>query len=126
SAFGAAADDLQALDEAIKAAPKTADVVAGSFHSHWGGLGEIDATGKQLIAHTAIDAGADMILGHGPHVVNGIAFYKGKPIVYSMGNLAFQFPVAAYEFFPESMKTVKRLLGEEKVFQGMAVRMVLS
>jgi poly-gamma-glutamate synthesis protein (capsule biosynthesis protein) len=124
--FAPSDDDLHAMEDAIRAARKTADVVAVSFHIHWGPLEEIDATGKQLIAHAAIDAGADMILGHGPHVVNGIEFYKNKPIVYSMGNLAFQFPVAAYEFFPDSLKTVKRLLGDEKVFQAMAVRMTLS
>ncbi len=37
-------------------------------------------------AHTAIDAGADLIIGHGPHVLRGIELYKSKLICYSLGN----------------------------------------
>jgi hypothetical protein len=39
-------------------------------------------------AHAVIDAGADVVVGHGPHVLRGIEFWKGKPIVYSLGNFA--------------------------------------
>lgn len=39
-------------------------------------------------AHLAIDAGADVVLGHGPHVTRGVEVYKGKFIAYSMGNFA--------------------------------------
>ena len=38
------------------------------------------------LARLAIDAGVDAIFGHHPHCVQGIEFYKGKPIVYSLGN----------------------------------------
>jgi len=37
-------------------------------------------------AHAVIDAGADAIVGHGPHVLRGIEFYRGKPVAYSLGN----------------------------------------
>jgi hypothetical protein len=37
-------------------------------------------------SHTAIDAGADLVVGHGPHVVRGMEFYKGRLIAYSLGN----------------------------------------
>ena len=37
-------------------------------------------------AHAVVDAGADIVVGHGPHVMRGIEFYKGTPIVYSLGN----------------------------------------
>ena len=37
-------------------------------------------------AHAVVDAGADIVIGHGPHVMRGIEFYHGKPIAYSMGN----------------------------------------
>ena len=36
--------------------------------------------------HAVIDAGADAVVGHGPHVLRGIEFYQGRPIAYSMGN----------------------------------------
>jgi hypothetical protein len=37
-------------------------------------------------SHAMIDAGADLVVGHGPHVLRGIEFYRGKPVVYSLGN----------------------------------------
>ncbi len=39
-------------------------------------------------ARAVIDAGADAVVGHGPHVLRGVEFYKGKPIFYSLGNFA--------------------------------------
>lgn len=41
------------------------------------------------LAHKIIDEGADLIIGHHPHVLQGIERYKGKMIVYSMGNFCF-------------------------------------
>jgi hypothetical protein len=37
-----------------------------------------------------VDAGADLFVGHGPHVLRGIEMYKGKPIMYSLGDFIFQ------------------------------------
>ena len=42
------------------------------------------------LAHTAIDAGADEFIGHGPHQIRGIEVYRGKPIFYSLGDFIFQ------------------------------------
>ncbi len=56
-------------------------------------------------AHRALDAGADLFVGHGPHVPLGLEIYQGKPIFYSLGNFIFQnetvksFPGDAYERF---------------------------
>jgi poly-gamma-glutamate capsule biosynthesis protein CapA/YwtB (metallophosphatase superfamily) len=44
----------------------------------------------QFWAHAVIDAGADVVVGHGPHVDRGIEIYAGKPIVYSLGNFIMQ------------------------------------
>ncbi len=118
--------DLHHMEEAIRNAKKVADLVAVSFHIHWGELEHIDPDGKQLIARAAVDAGADMVLGHGPHVINGIEFYKDKPIFYSMGNFAFQPPLSAYEYFPDSLKLIKGILSNERVFEGMMLRITLS
>ena len=38
------------------------------------------------IAHTAIDAGADLVMGHGPHTPLGIEIYQDKPIFYGVGS----------------------------------------
>ena len=56
-------------------------------------------------AHAAIDAGADAVVGHGPHLTLGVEIYKGRPIFYSLGNFIFQndnvpvFPAEAYARF---------------------------
>ncbi len=44
---------------------------------------------QQEIAHSFIDQGADMIIGHHPHVVQGMEIYQNKPIFYSLGNFIF-------------------------------------
>ena len=44
-----------------------------------------------MLFRRAVDSGADMVLGHGPHVLRGIEFYKGKPILYSLSNFIYQY-----------------------------------
>ena len=48
------------------------------------------AEGRRLICRAAVDAGADIVVGHGPHVLNGVETYKGKPILYSLGHFYMQ------------------------------------
>lgn len=72
----------------IKAAKKQADIVIVTFH--WSGELAIEPREYQeLFGHMAIDAGADLVFGHHPHVLQGIEVYKGKLIAYSLGNFAF-------------------------------------
>jgi len=42
----------------------------------------------RAFTHTVIDAGADLVLGHGPHVLRGIEVYNDRLIAYSLGNFA--------------------------------------
>ena len=57
---------------------------------HWGVEYEHMANPLQVqIAHSLIDAGADVVIGHHPHVVEGLEIYRGKPIFYSLGNFIF-------------------------------------
>jgi poly-gamma-glutamate synthesis protein (capsule biosynthesis protein) len=73
-------------DVAAQKKPNTLVIV--SFH--WGIEGEHTATDvQQKLGRAAIDAGADLVLGHHPHVLQGIEEYKGKKIVYSLGNFVF-------------------------------------
>lgn len=59
-------------------------------HYHWGIEREYVPTAQQKsLARYTVDAGADLILGHHPHVVQGIEEYNGKFIVYSLGNFMF-------------------------------------
>ena len=57
---------------------------------HWGNMDERVANSSQIAAaRSAIDWGADLIIGHHPHVLQGIEIYKGKYIAYSLGNFIF-------------------------------------
>ncbi len=72
----------------IKNAKLAADIVIVSIH--WGVEYEAKPIKRQVkLAHDIIDYGADIILGHHPHVVQSLEFYKDKPIIYSMGNFLF-------------------------------------
>ena len=86
------ADGMGCKDEMIaniKAVEEQgAQIVIVSFH--WGLERENYPTENQVnLAHSAIDNGADLVLGHHPHVLEGIEVYNGKNIVYSLGNFCF-------------------------------------
>jgi poly-gamma-glutamate synthesis protein (capsule biosynthesis protein) len=68
-----------------------ADWVIFSVHNHEGGQ-SVDEPSDHIrdLAHAVIDAGADVVIGHGPHVDRGIEVYRAKPIVYSLGNFIMQ------------------------------------
>jgi poly-gamma-glutamate synthesis protein (capsule biosynthesis protein) len=57
---------------------------------HWGWEYEPAPSARQrALAHRMLDAGADAVVGSHPHVTEGAEFYRGKPIVYSLGNFVF-------------------------------------
>ena len=57
---------------------------------HWGNeKEEVPDDNQKTLGHLAIDEGADLVCGHHPHVLQGIEEYKGKNIVYSLGNFCF-------------------------------------
>lgn len=57
---------------------------------HWGNEKEtVPDTNQMTLGRLAIDEGADLVCGHHPHVLQGIETYKGKNIVYSLGNFCF-------------------------------------
>ncbi|HEX2769800.1 MAG TPA: CapA family protein [Geobacteraceae bacterium] len=72
----------------IAEARKVADYVLVSFH--WGTESTAIPKPYQVTAaHRAIDAGADVVIGHHPHVLQGVERYKNGVIFYSLGNFAF-------------------------------------
>jgi poly-gamma-glutamate synthesis protein (capsule biosynthesis protein) len=80
--------DMAAVTEAIRAAKDEHDYVLVSFH--WGVEYVDDANSDQVRdARAAIDAGADMVLSHHPHVIQGVEFYNGGLIAYSLGDFVF-------------------------------------
>lgn len=93
-------NDLDEAERLVRAAKKKADIVVVSFHGgaegtdrqHVPNATEIFAGEKRgnlpAFAHRVIDAGAALVLGHGPHVMRGMELYKGHLVVYSLGNFA--------------------------------------
>lgn len=79
-------EDLAALEADIRRARERADVVIVSLH--WGlrHVPKTICTYQQPVAHRAIDAGADLIIGHHAHSIKAIEVYKGKVCFYSIGN----------------------------------------
>jgi len=90
--------DLEENLKAVRGARQLADWVMFSLHDHYATLkaptgyrdSEVPPKAVEEFAHRVIDAGADMYVGHGPHILRGIEVYKGKPIFYSLGNWVFQ------------------------------------
>lgn len=81
--------DLRGMkDDIAELRENGAEIVICSFH--WGEEGKYKPTGgQQRTAKAAIDAGADVVYGHHPHVLQKIETYKGKYIFYSLGNFSF-------------------------------------
>jgi poly-gamma-glutamate synthesis protein (capsule biosynthesis protein) len=77
---------LATLREELGALRQRSDVMVASHH--WG-MGQEVLEYQIEIAHAAIDAGADVVMGHGPHYFLPIEVYRGKPIFYGMGNFSF-------------------------------------
>ncbi|KAL1890446.1 hypothetical protein Sste5346_008274 [Sporothrix stenoceras] len=88
--------DEAVLLEAIREAAARPDVSVVVVGIHWGvPYGWVAATQDEIaqyqrpLAKAMVDAGASVIVGHHPHVVQGIEFHRGAPIFYSLGNFIF-------------------------------------
>lgn len=90
-------EDREALMLDIRRVRDKADIVLVSMH--WGihFIPVVIAEYQKELAHTMIEAGADIILGHHPHILKGVEYYAGKPIFYSLGNFAIEQPSAFME-----------------------------
>lgn len=113
---------LEQLKLNIKKTKQQADIVVVSFH-----FGEEYQTKpnavQQLLSRTAIDAGANLVIGHHPHVIQPIERYKQGWIVYSLGNFVFD-----QGFSKETMEgmILKVLLHENSITQVMPLMIEIS
>ena len=91
--------DMNRILEEIKEAKRQADIVLVSFHVH-------EMTGKdttqpaqfhKTFCHACIEAGASVVIGHGPHELRGIECYKGGVIFYRLGNFIFETETTAVQ-----------------------------
>lgn len=93
-------NELDFARQIVSDMAKRADIVVVSFHGGAEGTSAMHVPNRTemffgaprgnlpLFARTVIDAGADLVLGHGPHVLRGMEIYKDRLIHYSMGNFA--------------------------------------
>lgn len=98
SPFACSMHDIPEAMDIVNELKAGNDIVIVSFHggaegrsaAHIPGGNEVFLGEKRgnvvKFAHAVIDAGADMVIGHGPHVVRAVEVYKGKLIAYSLGN----------------------------------------
>ncbi|MDX1579792.1 MAG: CapA family protein [Gemmatimonadota bacterium] len=85
------AGDLAEIVAIVGEAERQADWVLVTSHSHEGaGDRNVPADFLVEVARAVVDAGADMFIGHGPHVLRGVEVYQGRPIFYSLANFIFQ------------------------------------
>jgi poly-gamma-glutamate synthesis protein (capsule biosynthesis protein) len=84
-------EDLEAIARVVRSAASLADIVIVSLHCHESGANRsVPADFIPIFARAVVDAGADVFVGHGPHVLRGVEIYKSKPIFYSLSNFIFQ------------------------------------
>jgi poly-gamma-glutamate synthesis protein (capsule biosynthesis protein) len=86
------ATDVAALAAEVRRAAGRADAVVISIHAHEDG-GDRTRPPEFLVAaaRAMIDAGADAVAGHGPHVLRGVEIYRDRPILYGLGNFLFEY-----------------------------------
>jgi len=132
------AKDVERILHRVRESKKTADLVIASVHNHHYPGVERPADFRQLLlsqlparlappawlepwARQLVDAGADVVVMHGPPLLHGMEVYKGKPIFYSLGNFIFQVP-------PESIQLEEPIMWESVVahveFEGDRLKAV--
>ncbi|MFQ5926619.1 MAG: CapA family protein [Terriglobia bacterium] len=95
-------DDLAGIVQAVGEARRQADWVIVSLHAHErAGDRETPAAFIVEFAHAVVEAGADIVAIHGPHVLRPVEIYHGRPIFYSLANFIFQNETVA--FLPAEM-----------------------
>jgi len=85
---GTAYPHLDRLKKTLRRMREEVDVVVVSFH--WGGeLKTYPKSYQRYYAHRAVEWGADLVVGHHPHVIQGLEIYRDRLIAYSLGNFVF-------------------------------------
>lgn len=138
---GVAPLDPILVEEGIRAVRDQADYVIVSFHWSRETLRDVHPVAR-AIAHRTIDAGADVIIGHHPHVPQGVEVYHGGIVLYSLGNFIFGFYrddwmdniLARITFTPEAIVRVEILpiagigrdLGQPYLLEGEPANSLLT
>lgn len=86
--------DQRDIMQAVNAAKKNSDLTIFTIHAHQSATGDDDPNPVPAdylvnLFHSVVDAGADVVAGHGNHLLRGIEIYKGKPIFYGLASFVF-------------------------------------
>ena len=107
--------DLKRVADAIAEARFMADYVVVSFHNH-----EVAGMSKESVdevsvqfAHACVDAGADAIIGTGPHLLRAMEIYCGKPVFYCLGDFIIQ--LETIQRAPDAMFEAQKLDGNARL-----------
>lgn len=85
------AEDVDEIAMVVRNAARLSDYTIVSIHAHESGSDRsVPADFITAFARRMIEEGADVFVGHGPHVLRGIEIHNGKPIFYSLGDFLFQ------------------------------------
>jgi poly-gamma-glutamate synthesis protein (capsule biosynthesis protein) len=79
-------ESLATMTEQIQQAKRGSDLVIVALHKGIVHTPAILAPYERPLAHAAIDAGADVVIGHHAHILRGVEIYRGKPIYHGLGN----------------------------------------
>jgi hypothetical protein len=83
-------EDVETMMRDVASARQDADLVIVSMHNGPLLTNSYLCDYQRVVAKAAIDAGAEAVLGHHPHILKGIEVYRGKPIFYSLGNFVMK------------------------------------
>ncbi|HPC83311.1 MAG TPA: CapA family protein [Thermoanaerobaculaceae bacterium] len=136
-------EDVEAMEDDIVLARRHHDVLMVSLHNHdvshhrAYGIQDTTPANDQIMFHRAVDAGADLVLGSGPHVLRGIEIRKGVPIFYSLSNFIYQYrtperiPIDLIHQRDQEMPrptnvSVWDRRDPERIFEGVLVRMTIN
>jgi poly-gamma-glutamate capsule biosynthesis protein CapA/YwtB (metallophosphatase superfamily) len=123
-------NDLETGKKLVQEAKQKANIVIVSFHGGAEGSGAVNVRNQTemfygenrgnlvLFSRTMIDSGADLVLGHGPHVVRSMELYKGKLIAYSLGNFLGDGALSSQSILSNSMVLDVTLNGEGEFVTG--------
>lgn len=102
----ALARDVEDIGKWVREARGRADLVVLSLHAHeQGATMEQPAEFLPVFCRRMIEEGADIVVGHGPHLLRGMEWHRGRPIFYSLGNFVGQneltqkLPADSYDLF---------------------------
>ncbi|MBI3133016.1 MAG: CapA family protein [Acidobacteria bacterium] len=94
---GPLASDVGVMEDDILLARRKSDLLLVALHNHdvthhrAYGIQDRTPPNEELMYRRALEAGADMVIGTGPHVLRGIELHQGKPIFYSLGDFIYQY-----------------------------------